>query len=129
LLPYLAGPEVETVFATRSDTGNVDDYDKAVEKLTEYSAPKQNVLYESRRFRQAKQRVDESIDQFHTRLRHLGAICDFGDLDDEFRTQIVEHCRSSRLRRKSLRDDTKVSDLIAYARSNQLGDKQTYEME
>jgi hypothetical protein len=89
------------------------------------------VLYTSAisRFRQAKQRVDESIDQFHTRLRHLGATCDFGDLDDEIRTQIVEHCRSSRLRRKALRDDTKLSDLIAYARSIELANKQTDEVE
>jgi hypothetical protein len=102
-----------------------------VEKLTVYFAPKQNVLYTSAisRFRQAKQRVDESIDQFHTRLRHLGATCDFGDLDDEIRTQIVEHCRSSRLRRKALRDDTKLSDLIAFARSIELANKQTDEVE
>ena len=69
--------------------------------------------------------VDESIDQFHTRLRHLGATCDFSDLDEEIRTQIVENCRSSRLRRKALRDDTKLSDLIAYARSIELSDKPT----
>ena len=100
-----------------------------MEKLTEYFAPKQNVLYERHRFRQAKQRVDESIDQLHTRLRHLGATCDFDDLDDEIRTQIVEHCRSTRLRRKALRDDTKLSDLIAYGRSIELADKQTDKME
>ena len=57
LLLYFAGP-------TLSDTGNDDDYDKAVEKLTEYFAPKKNWLYERHRFRQAKQRVHESIDQF-----------------------------------------------------------------
>ena len=89
LLLYLAGPKVKTIFATLSDMGNDDDYDKAVEKLTEYFAPKQNVLYGRHVFRIAKQRVDESIDQFHTRLRHLRATCDFSDLDEEIRTQIV----------------------------------------
>ena len=112
LLLHLAVPKVENIFAILSDTGNDDDYDKAVEKLTEYFAPKQNVnvLYERHIFRRAKQRVDESIDQFHTRLRHLGATCDCSDLDEEIRTQIVENCRSSRLRRKGHRDDTKLSD-------------------
>ena len=114
MLLYLAGPEVETIFATLLDTGNDDDYDKAVEKFTEYLAPKQNVLYERHILRRAKQRVDEPIDQFHTQLRHLGAICDFSDLDEEIRTQIVENSRSSRLRRKALPDDTKLSDLIAW---------------
>ena len=56
LLLYLAGPEVETIFATLSDTGNEDDYDKAVEKLTEYFAPKQNMLYERHVFRRAKKK-------------------------------------------------------------------------
>ncbi len=99
LLLYLAGPEVETIFATLEDTGEEDDYDKAVEKLTEYFAPKQNVLYERHVFRQAKQRHDETIDQFHTRLRYLGTTCGFNDLNEEIRTQLVEQCRSSRVRR------------------------------
>ena len=89
LLLYLAGPEVKTIFATLSDMGNDDNYDKAVEKLTEYFVPKQNVLYGRHVFCIAKQRVDQSIDQFHTRLRHLRATCDFSDLDEEIRTQIV----------------------------------------
>ena len=129
LLLYLAGPEVETIFATLEDTGEEDDYDKAVEKLTEYFAPKQNVLYERHVFRQAKQRHDETIDQFHTRLRHLGTTCGFNDLNEEIRTQLVEQCRSSRVRRKSLREDTTLSDLIAYARSLELADKQIDEIE
>ena len=70
-----------------------------------------------------------SIVQFYTRLRHLGATCNFCDFDEEIRTQIVENCRSSRLRRKAVRDDIKLSDLIAYARSIELSDKQTDEME
>ena len=36
LLLHLAVPKVENIFAILSDTGNDDDYDKAVEKLTEY---------------------------------------------------------------------------------------------
>jgi hypothetical protein len=62
--------------------------------------------------------VDESIDQYHSPLRHLGATSrDFGDLDDEIRTQIVEHCRSSRLRRKVLGENL-VIKLPIHARSN-----------
>ena len=44
-LLYLAGPEVETIFATLSDTGNHENYDTAEEKLTAYFAPKKNTLY------------------------------------------------------------------------------------
>ena len=125
LLLYLAGPDVETIFATIPDTGEEDDYDKAVEKLTGYFAPKQNTLYERHVFRQAKQHSGETIDHFHTRLRHLGATCEFADLDEEIRTQIVEQFSSSRLREKALREDTKLADLISYARSIELADKHT----
>ena len=125
LLLYLAGPEVETIFAMLVKTGEEDDFDTAVEKLTEYFVPKQNVLYERHVFRQPKQRSGETVDQFHTRLRHLGAMCGFTSLDDEIRTQIVEQCSSSRLRRKALRDDTSLADLISYARSIELADKHT----
>lgn len=125
LLLYLAGPDVESIFATLPDTGEEDDYDKAAEKLTEYFAPKVNILYERHVFRQAKQHRGETIDQFHTRLRHLGATCNFTDLEEEIRTQIVEQCSSSRLRRKALREDTKLADLISYARSIELADQHT----
>jgi hypothetical protein len=43
---------VETIFATLSDTGEENDFDKAVEKLTEYFALKKNILYERHIFRQ-----------------------------------------------------------------------------
>ena len=50
LLLYLAGPEVETIFATLPDVGAEDDYDTVVAKFTGYFAPKQNNLYESHVF-------------------------------------------------------------------------------
>jgi hypothetical protein len=117
LLLYLAGPKVETIFATLSDTGEENDFDKAIEKLTEYFAPKKNILYERHIFREVGQRSDETIDQFCTRLRHRASTCEFDNVEDEIKTQIVENCRSSRLRRKAFRDDPKLDDLIKYARA------------
>ena len=129
LLLYLAGPEVEKIFATLPETGEDSDYEKAEEKLTAYFSPKKNTLYERYVFRQACQEQNETIDQFHTRLRHLSATCDFKDADEEIKTQLVEHCTSSRVRRKAFREEVSLGDLLTYARSLEVSDRHTKEVE
>lgn len=79
LLLYFAGPKVETIFETLTDTGEDKDFDTAVAKLTEHFSPKKNIMYETHVFRQARQRDNETLDQFHTRLHHLAKSCDFTD--------------------------------------------------
>ena len=54
LLLYLAGPKVETIFATLPDTGEENDFDTAEQKLTEYFAPKKNILYRATYFSQSQ---------------------------------------------------------------------------
>ena len=44
LLLYLAGPKVEKIFSTLTDTDEENDYDTAEAKLTAYFAPKKNIL-------------------------------------------------------------------------------------
>ena len=117
LLLYLAGPKVEKIFSTVTDTAEENDYDTAEAKLTAYFAPKKNVLYERHVFRQAKQETEETLDQFYTRLRHLASTCDFTNLEEEIETQLVEKCCSTRLRRKAFRDDSKLDELLQYARA------------
>ena len=99
-----AGPEVETIFDNLPDTGENKDFDKAVEKLTEYFSPKKNIMYETHVFLQAQQREDETLDQSHMRLRELARNCEFGDIDKEIKIQLVEKCTSTRVRRKALRE-------------------------
>ena len=119
---------MEKIFATLPDTEEYSDYDTAEEKLTAYFSPKNNSLYERYVFRQACQEQNERIDQFHTRLRHLSATCDFKDVDEEINNQLVEHCTSSRVRRKALREEVSLSDLLTYARSLEVGDRHTKEV-
>ena len=71
LLLYLAGPDVEKIFETIPDNGEEKDHDVAATKLTEYFAPKKNIMYEIHLFRKAQQRQGETIDQFYTRLYQL----------------------------------------------------------
>ena len=64
----LAGPDVEKIFETIPDNGKEKDHVVAATKLTEYFAPKKNIMYEIHLFRKAQQRQGETIDQFYTRL-------------------------------------------------------------
>lgn len=127
LLLHYAGEEVNEIFETLSDTG--DDYATAKGKLTEYFAPKKNTEFEVYKFRQAKQQQDEGIDSFLTRLRQLSINCEFPDTDKEVKSQIIQGCSSSRLRRRALREDQSLENLLKLARAMEFSDKQASEIE
>ena len=104
LLLYQAGPEVYEIFKTLTEEGEEKNYKSAVDALTAYFEPEKNVIYQTYVFRQATQRKDESIDEFHTRLRGLAKYCNFGNVDFEIKMQIVTNGTSSRLRKRALKD-------------------------
>ncbi|XP_071124184.1 uncharacterized protein [Mytilus edulis] len=121
---HYAGEEVNDIFDTLQETG--EDYDTALTKLTEYFAPKKNVEYEIYKFRQAKQEI---MDAFHTKLRQLSVNCEFNDDNREVKSQIVQGCSSLRLRRKALREDMTLEQLLSSARALELSERQSNEIE
>ena len=124
LLLYLAGPEVETIFDNLPDTGESKDFNKVVEKLTEYFSPKKNIMYKTHVFRQVQQRADEMLDQFHMSLGKLAWNCRFRDINKEIKIQLVEKCTSFRVRRKTLREELSLEDLLKYGRTMETSDRQ-----
>jgi hypothetical protein len=52
-------------------------------------------------FRQASQQDNETINEFHTRLRRLAKHCEFVDVEFDIKMQIVCNGTSSRLRKKA----------------------------
>jgi hypothetical protein len=104
LLLYQAGQRVREIFRQLQDTGTESDYDTAKTKLQEYFEPQQNRRYAVYQFRQAKQEPQETLDQFHTRLRSLAQTCAFHDVDFEIEQQIITAGTSSRIRKRALRD-------------------------
>ena len=92
------------IFRQLTDTGNANDYKTAKDKLREYFEPQKNRRYEVFKFRQAKQESNETLDQFHTRLRVLAQTCSFNDADFEIEQQIIINGISSRIRKKALRE-------------------------
>ena len=66
--------------------------------------------------RQLSQEEDESIDKFVTRLREVANRCDFHSIDREIKDQIVQKC----LRRKALREDLSLANLVNAARAMEI---------
>ena len=79
-------------FSTLAETG--ENYETALAKLDEYFLPKKNVDYETFQFRQAKQKSDETVEQFVTRLRKLAINCEFSALDRELKSAVIQNCSS-----------------------------------
>ena len=126
LLLHYAGPKVDEIFDTLTDTGTDDEYDKAVDALNKYFQPKANSLYEVYVFRQAKQEANETLDHYVTRLRQLAQNCKFSNVDREITAQVIMHCQSSRLRRQALfkGDDLTLQQLLEMGRSFESSEQQ-----
>ena len=100
LLLHLAGEQVYDIFQILPDTTpgeDEDTFEKAKAALDAHFTPQKNLEYETYKFRKAEQGKDETLAQYHTRLRELAATCEFANDDREIKTQIVQHCRSSKL--------------------------------
>ena len=81
-------------------------------------------------FRKEKQETGESLDTYRTRLRRLAATCEFADTDREIKTQIVQNCTSSRLRRRALPDASiSLTEMLDDGRAMELTEKQASGME
>ncbi|XP_042150260.1 uncharacterized protein LOC121838229 [Ixodes scapularis] len=128
LLLHLAGEAVHDIFITLPNTGTL--YETAVEKLKAHFAPKKNAVFERHVFRQAKQEPEETIDQFHVRLRQLALTCEFADVGGEVLSQVIEGTASTKLRRNALREpDVKLERLLLERRSLENAERQAADIE
>ena len=118
LFLHCAGPDVQDILETLTDTGNT--FAQAKTKLDNYFKPKDNIPYNRHLFRQCGQQPDETIAQYVTRLRKLAASCNFADAKDDFiRDQVVEKCKSNVLRRKLLAEaDLTLAKVLTIAQAS-----------
>ena len=110
-----------------------DDADPAVDNV--YTVAKRaldlhfkrqkNVEFERYTFRLAKQQPTENIDTYHARLRSLAKYCEFGDVDAEIKSHIIQTCRSTRLRRRALTEALTLLQLVDLGRSMETSKRQT----
>ena len=60
--------------------------------LDHYFIPKVNVAFERHQSRQMSQVAGEIVDQFVCRLRQKAITCDFPNVDEAIRDQLIEEC-------------------------------------
>ena len=130
LLLYMVGSRVREIFENLVETGEENDFDTAVNKLTEYFAPQKNTRYEIYKFRQLKQEDGESLDAFHIRLRSSATNCEFVTVDSEIEQQIITGGLSTTIRKKALKNpDYKLKDMLQEGRRKEFSSYQSKDIE
>ena len=131
LLLHTAGTELQELYYTLAATeGTLKPYKDVIEVLDEYFVPKVNVSFERHVFRQMEQQNGEKIDQFVCRLRQTAITCEFTDVDETIRDQLIEKCQDQRLRRKFLeKTNATLADLQRIARAYEAVNEQLKSMD
>ena len=104
-LLHLAGPDVQEIFTTLTETGDATNYASAVEALNAYFVPQVNSAFARQTFHRITQNPGETVQQFVTRLRKAAKDCDFGtDPDNQIRDAVLNKCTSTYIKRKLLEE-------------------------
>ena len=119
LLLHTGGMDLQEVYYSLVPEERDLTLKESLKVLDDHFVPSVNVPFERHLFRQLEQGTEETVDQFVCRLRQRSASCDFADVDEAIRDQLIEKCRDQRLRRKFLErsGDGKLKDLQDIARA------------
>ena len=119
LLLFSAGPTVRETFKTFPETGKKEDYQKAVDALNAHYVVKPNATFQRHLFRKTRQEDGETVAQYVTRLRQASVGCNYvtADLDNQILDQVVQYCKSDKLRRRLLEKggELKLNDALSMA--------------
>ena len=130
LLLHTAGLELQELHYTLVNEDEDKTFADCVKVLDDYFVPKVNLPFERHQFRQMSQGPGEKFDQFVSRLRQKAASCEFTDVDEAIRDQLIEKCLDSKLRRKFLeKANATLKDLQDVARAHEAVDEQMRSME
>ena len=110
------------------EQGNI--YQTAVKILTDYFNPKSSRQYSIYEFRQMTQSLNETLHEYHTRLRKQAPLCEFHSEDAEIKSQLILGCRNNKLRRETLEDeDLTLQKLLEKGRAREVSNLQAQAME
>ena len=133
LMLHCAGTAVQDIFYTLElvqGTSGDSEYDITKKTLNRHFESKINVPYERYCFRQLSQELNESMEEFVVRLRQQAAVCEFINVDEQIRDQIIEKCHSNRLRTKLLErgQALTLSELRSTAATFEMTERQSKHM-
>lgn len=104
LLLYHAGARVREIQGTLEVTER-DDYAGFRQRLNEYFTVAPNETFQRHVFRKMIQMENETVSQYCARLRKAGGNgCNYHNLNDQIRDQIVGYCSSDALRKRLMEE-------------------------
>ena len=102
LLLHTGGLSLQELYYMLLTGADIKPFAESMELLDNYFAPQLNVSFKRHQFRQMEQASGESVDQFVCRLRQKEISCEFENVDEAIRDQLIEKCKDPSLRRKFL---------------------------
>jgi hypothetical protein len=112
LLLHSGGMELQELYYMLKPESEDNNLQECLNTLDAYFTPKVNVAFERHMFRQMQQKENETMDQFVCRLRQKSISCEFTNIDEAIRDQIIEKCRDPKLHRKFLEKTGTVTLLV-----------------
>ena len=130
LLLHYAGMNVQDLFETLTEPAQPEDrYAKTIAMLDGQIKVAKNTPFERHVFRQMCPEANEPIDKFVARLRQQARLCEYSDLDDQLRDQLLDKIAQPGLRRKLLeKEDMILDDALKICRSWEATAHQTAQM-
>lgn len=119
ILFFLGGSKLKKIHQTLLDepVTKTTEYDKAVERLSNFFASKKNVLLNQLTFHKAVLHPNETIIEYISRLRRLAEHCEFPNLEFQLTYKVVCTCTSEKLRRKFIQKrNLTFSDVVKIGR-------------
>ncbi|XP_055844353.1 uncharacterized protein K02A2.6-like [Episyrphus balteatus] len=107
----------------------MDCFEIAKQKLSNYFSPKTNIEFEIFSFRQAKQIPNETVGQFYARLLKLSSNCEFSDRDKEIKSQIICTTTSHRLRDFAFQTKPTLQKLLEEAKTIEMSEEHAIKIE
>ena len=131
LLRLLGGKEIAEIYKgfTEAQKGGEDDVERAIKSFEEYFQPQVNRFYEIHKFRQCVQQENEGIQAYISRLQELARNCLFADKDTEILIQIMEHGTSEAARRKLLKKEMTLMEMIKFIQAEEQSEFQARKIE
>ena len=132
MLLHTGGLDLQDLYYTLvPETTEGVTYEECVNSLDEYFTPQTNVPFERHLFRQMEQMPSETVDQFVCRLRQKVAVCNFHDVDEAIRDQLIDKCKNKSIQRKFLEQPSgaTLQHLQNIARAYEAVDSQMMSME
>lgn len=112
LLLHSGGLKFQDLYYTLVPETTTKTFEESVTILDSYFVPTSNVPFERHQFRQLGQQKGETINQFICRLKQKTLSCEFTDVDNQIRDQVIDKCLESGIRRKFLeKQDATLKDL------------------